>query len=170
MLVDFDFENLSSIRRAGFQGFVTISDLQISACRDVSSERGIYLILRPISTSPIFLLHSAGGHFKGKDPTVASAVLQVCWLYKAIVMYIGKAGSLSGNATLKSRLWQYMQFGLGMPVGHRGGRYIWQLADVKDLLVCWKPTPSEDPRVIEKYLIQAFRAKYGKRPFANLRD
>ncbi|MFL5802393.1 MAG: hypothetical protein ACJ8CR_11730 [Roseiflexaceae bacterium] len=132
-------------------------------------ERGIYLILRLANAPPIFLPHSAGGHFKGKDPSVDVTILQRNWLDKPIVVYIGKAGSQNGKATLKKRLWQYMEFGLGKPVGHRGGRYIWQLADVKDLLVCWKPTLFVDPAVIEKHLIQAFQAKYGRPPFANLR-
>jgi hypothetical protein len=168
MLNALDFNRLS-IEHAGFQGFVTIDKLQASKYRDVPSERGIYLILRPVNVPPTFLPHSIGGRFKGKDPTEDVTTLEERWLDRPIVVYIGKAGSLTGSATIKSRLWCYMKFGLGEPVGHWGGRYIWQLAEARDLLACWKLTPDEDPRAIEKHLTQAFQAKYGRLPFANLR-
>lgn len=78
------------------------------------------------------------------------------------MIYIGKA------AVLRDRLRGYMRFGEGKPAPHWGGRYIWQLADAKSLLVCWKATPDEAPRLVERRLIQEFCAQYGKRPFANL--
>lgn len=43
-----------------------------------------------------------------------------------------------------------MSFGQGKPVGHWGGRLIWQLEDVKDLIVCWKVLEKEEPRDVEK--------------------
>ena len=61
-----------------------------------------------------------------------------------------------------------MQFGLGKPCAHWGGRYIWQLADAKDLLVYWKPTLGRDPRLVEKAMLSKFVEKYGCLPFANL--
>jgi len=64
-----------------------------------------------------------------------------------------------------------MQFGQGKAVGHYGGRYIWQLQDAKDLVVCWKVTLDDEPRVVEKQMIEEFKAAHGgKRPFANLVD
>jgi hypothetical protein len=69
---------------------------------------------------------------------------------------------------LKSRLKQYMDFGAGKLVGHKGGRYIWQLADSDKLQICWMPTQSEEPEKVERRLIQMFKAVHGKRPFANL--
>jgi len=53
-------------------------------------------------------------------------------------------------------------------VSHWGGRYIWQLADADELVTCWKTTPKSDPTREELKLLQAFTARYGKRPFANL--
>lgn len=65
-----------------------------------------------------------------------------------------------------------MQFGQGEPIGHWGGRLIWQLKDAKDLIVCWKVLgKDEEPREVEKEMIQAFKKGHdGKRPFANLQD
>ena len=61
-----------------------------------------------------------------------------------------------------------MKFGRGEPVGKWGGRYIWQLGDSHNLLVCWKLTPNAIPRNMEKELLREFEAVYGKLPFANI--
>lgn len=88
-----------------------------------------------------------------------------------IVVYIGKAGTATAQATLYSRLGQYLKFGQGENIGHYGGRYIWQLEDSHNLLVCWKKLPDNDPREVERKLIESFKLQYnGKRPFANLKD
>ncbi len=162
------FESIEAIRKAGFTGFVPVKTLQASQCAEVPNERGVYMFIRTPSESPTFLAESIGGHFKERTPTVPIERLEKKWIPNAIVVYIGKAGSLTGTATLRSRLRQYMKFGQGKPVGHWGGRFIWQLADSADLLVCWKPTPDSDPYAEESILINAFRAVYGTRPFANL--
>ena len=92
------------------------------------------------------------------------------WVDKTIVVYIGKAGSDTSSATLKSRLKQYFCFGQGKNIGHWGGRLIWQLASSNNLVVCWKSLSSEDPRIFEGKLIKDFVTQYGNRPFANLAD
>jgi hypothetical protein len=112
-----------------------------------------------------FLTESVGGHFKGKNPTVAVNKLRSKWVEDALVLNIGKAGA--GKATLRSRLKQYVRFGQGEAVGHHGGRYIWQLAHSENQRVCRKVTP-DDPRTVEKALIENFETAYGKLPFANL--
>ena len=117
----------------------------------------------PFTGLPSFLSVSLGGRFKGKDPTVSSRELCENWVTGTPVVYIGKATSL------RARLRQYRDFGNGKPVGHWGGRYIWQLADAAELLVAWKPTAGE-PRTIEAEMIAAFVQQFGKRPFANLKD
>lgn len=56
-------------------------------------------------------------------------------------------------------------------IGHWGGRYIWQIKNSGNLLLCWKPTPDEDPEAIETALIARFKEQHGgHRPFANLKD
>lgn len=161
-----NFASIDDVRHSGFDGFVTVSALQASKCCEVPSKPGVYLILRPTVVRPAFLEASIGGFFKGKNPTVALVRLESKWVESALVLYIGKAGPRT--ATLRSRLWQYVRFGHGQAVGHWGGRYIWQLADSCDLLVCWKITALDYPRTAEKALIENFETAYGKLPFANL--
>jgi hypothetical protein len=84
----------------------------------------------------------------------------------ARVMNIGKAD------TAKKRLRAYGRFGAGRTSGHRGGRYIWQLADSAELLVAWHSIDwAETAEDCEKRLITLFRKQHnGMRPFANLKD
>ncbi|HNU35228.1 MAG TPA: hypothetical protein PKJ15_01415 [Methanomassiliicoccales archaeon] len=126
---------------------------------------GVYLILRRSAEPPIFLEKGTGGWFKGMDPNVPVSVFKEKWVDGTEIMYIGKAGT-----SLKKRLRTYMRFGMGLDSPHKGGRYIWQLADSRDLLVCWKVLPSGiDPELFEKMMIADFVKKFGKFPLANLR-
>ncbi len=164
-----NFDRFGSTNPSGFQGFIKIKELKETACCKIDDAPGIYLVLRKSRTLPSFRYPSLAGHFKGKDPTVAVEVLTEKWNPPARILYIGKAGKLGSKSTLKSRIRDYVRFGQGKRVGHRGGRYIWQLEDVDELLICWKVTKCE-PRKAEKELIQVFKEKYKARPFANLQD
>ena len=161
------FGSIDAILQSGFEGFETISALKESRCCDVPDVPGVYLVLRASKTPPEFLAESTGGHFKGKNPTVLVTQLELKWVEDALVLNIGKAGP-TRRRTLKSRLAEYMRFGQGEPVGLAGGRYIWQLANSSELLVCWKATPDVDPKDEESRLITEFEAAYRKLPFANL--
>lgn len=143
----------------GFKGFSTIAELMINK-QLIPKEKGVYIILC-LDQPCQFLEIGTGGFFKGKDQNVALEVLQENWIDFSNVVYIGKAKDL------QKRLNQYFNFGNGKNVGHYGGRFIWQLQNSKNLVVCWKTT-TEDPRIIEAELIQKFSRKFGKRPFANL--
>ncbi len=145
---------------AGFLGFTPL--LQLDA-KSIPKSPGVYAVLRTKQSEPEFLAISTGGHFKGKDPTVDIAVLQPNWVPDTDTLYIGKATSLH------ARLGQYAKFGAGRPIGHWGGRYIWQLADSAEVLACWLPT-SDNPAFVESQLIAQFVSLHGMRPFANLRD
>jgi hypothetical protein len=112
----------------------------------------------------VFLDGNPGGRFKDKDPTVDGATLRASWVPECSVVYIGKADIAS------RRLRQFARFGAGEPVGHWGGRYIWQLADSDDLLVAWHPVSwAETAREYERRLLAHFAGLHGgARPFANL--
>ena len=130
--------------------------------------KGVYLVLNLNKKIPSYLQVGTGGHFKGKNPNISVDELKTNWVDKTIVVYIGKAGKDGSKATLQSRMRQYFGFGQGGNVGHWGGRLIWQLKNSKELIVCWKELPTEDPRTFEADLIQQFVTKFSNRPFANL--
>ena len=161
--------SLLGLAKAGFDGFRQIQQLQADGCASVPAKPGVYMVVRPSNADPTFLPKSVGGRFKRNVPTVPLGELVSNWVPGAAILYIGKAGGLDSSATLRTRLGQYMSFGLGKPIGHWGGRYIWQLADHPTLQVCWRHLTEQEPVTVEVSLIDEFRARYGSRPFANLR-
>lgn len=144
-----------------FNGFVRVFNLRGEALKDIPDVPGVYMVLRDSGERPDFLARGSGGYFKGKDPNVPLSELCANWVEGAKVLYIGKAKSL------RKRISQYLRFGDGRPVGHWGGRYIWQLADAQELIFCWMPVDG-DPDALETEMICRFREHYGSRPFANL--
>jgi hypothetical protein len=143
----------------GFAGWVSFATMGTDDL--VPTSGGVYLVVRTGKASPRFLRTNPGGRFKGRDPTVDPDAIDANWVSGASVVYIGKADQL------RRRLREFADFGTGKPIGHWGGRLIWQLADSEKLLVAWKETPGEVPRAVENDLIARFRAAYGKPPYAN---
>ena len=163
--------NREFLQAQGFEGFKTMGELIDGAWKQIPAQKGIYVILRESESAPHFLPEGTGGFFKGKNPNVSISKLNANWVEGTSVIYIGKAGGSGCSTTLQKRLGQYLRFGQGASAGHWGGRYIWQLADSKDLIVCWKPLSSDDPREVERQMIADFKTIHaGKRPFANLID
>ena len=150
-----------------FKGFQTVKELKENGFDLVPDKKGVYLVIFNQKTKPIFLEKNIGGHFKGKDPTVPIERLKSKWINNEEIIYIGQAGGNNSKATLRKRLKQYIQFGYGKPVGHWGGRLIWQLMNSDELIIAWKET-SEDPYIVESNMINKFREVQGDRPFANL--
>src|SRR5713226_3686810 len=138
------FESLTDIVAFGFGGGISISELQES-CSAIPKEPGVYLVVRDVSNSPSFLQASTGAHLKGRDPSVSAEVLKRRWVPNSKVLYVGKAGGTGQTTTLHGRIRSYMEYGLGKQRTHWGGRYIWQLADVKDLRVYWAVHAKEEP-------------------------
>ncbi len=165
-----DFNNIAEIKKAGFTGFKKMKELFLDNS-EIPREKGVYLILVLDKKTPDFLKIGSGGYFKGRNPNVSFDELKANWIAKTIVIYIGKAGGNGSSQTLQKRLKQYFGFGQGKNIGHQGGRYIWQLKNSGDLIVCWKTTPKAEPADVESKLIQEFKVNYNNhRPFANLKD
>jgi hypothetical protein len=156
MTTDFAREQLEL---DGFSGWIPFS--QIREQDTVPRAGGVYVILRPSLEPPKFLEANPGGLFKGRDPTVTAHALRANWVDGAEVVYIGQANEL------RRRLRQFADFGASKPIGHWGGRLIWQLEDSDTFLVAWKQTPGQVPLGVETTLIAAFRGRYGRPPFAN---
>lgn len=148
----------------GFIGWHTWAELRANDLADVPGGPAAYVVYRPSATSPGFLSGNPGGRFKGQDPTVSTDMLQAKWLTDAQTIYIGKAN------VARRRLKQFARFGAGDPIGHWGGRYIWQLADSHDLWVAWHAIQwAETAREYERRLLAHFADLHGgQRPFANL--
>lgn len=142
----------------GFQGFVSFRELRDGRIAEVPDGPGIYVVLRESEPPPVFLRSNPGGRFKGRDPTVAVEVLESRWVEGANLVYVGKANRL------RRRLRQFADFGAGKPVGHWGGRYLWQLEGAADLVVGWRETPEGSPREAEIELLSRFRTPHGGRP------
>ena len=151
-----------------FQGYKTVADLRNNT-HLIPAQAGVYIVFYK-REHPEFLETGTGGHFKGKNPNVSVDELKANWVTGTDIVYIGKAGGPTSSATLRKRLDQLFKFGNGQPVGHWGGRLLWQLKDSAQLVVAWLPTPQDiDPEAVEAELKNEFRLKYGARPFANLK-
>lgn len=163
------FKTLEEIKDQGFVGFIKISDLMRDSSR-IPDRPGVYMVIYEGSGTPVFINPGTGGFFKGKNPNVSSSDLMQNWVRDTVIVYIGKAGGTGNSATLNRRLRMYLRFGQGAPVGHYGGRLIWQIKNSGDLLICWKTQITEEPRSVEAGLISEFVDVYAVRPFANLTD
>jgi len=156
-----------ALRAAGFVGFVTVAELRAEACARVPTRPGIYVVLQPIEAEPRFLGNSLAGWFKGQDPTEAVSVLRARWTPGTPLLYVGKAtAGRRGVRQLQKRLNELLDFGAGRPIGHRGGRYLWQIESSDRFLVAWRP--DENPTAAENEVLRGFMATFGRYPFANI--
>ena len=155
-------KEVKQLEEEGFCGFKTVAELRENI-NVVPDYNGVYVLLRPNDDKPVFLQKGTGGTHKGKNPNVTISKLETKWNNNSSIVYIGAT-----ERGLKIRLGEYMRFGQGDTVGHWGGRYIWQLGDAADLIVCWKRV-DDNAEQVEKQMIKAFKVEHGKYPFANLR-
>lgn len=155
-----------ALEQGGFHGFVPVSQLTSA---EVPEAPGVYAVLRVSDATPRFAPTSGAGRFRGKDPSVAAEVLAKRWIEGPEVLYIGKATTGSaGRRGLRRRVDELRRFAVGEPVGHWGGRFVWQLEDHDELLVAWNAT-EEDAAAVESRMLGDFVERYGVLPFANLR-
>lgn len=159
------------LRKAGFDGFTTFAAFLDGELERVPKEAGAYVVVRTSPTPPSFLETSCGGHFKRRDPSASAEILEGKWIDECPVLYIGKADRSSSRRSLYHRLREYALFGSGKPIGHWGGRYIWQLADSADLVVAWRVAePGQTGADVEAELVGLFKQRFGRLPVANIAD
>lgn len=141
--------SLEALSTLGFIGWRTWDELRETSFAEVPRTGGASVVVRRAVA----------------DPTVPLQRLQAEWLSGAQLLYVGKADDL------RRRLRRYADFGAGRPVGHWGGRFVWQLADSDELLVGWKGTTDDGtPLALETEILDRFaRTSNGRLPFANLR-
>lgn len=147
------------LHASGFAGFLPVSSLQRSL-NAVPAGPGVYAVVREATMPAAFLPTSRGGWFKDKDPTVPADVLRGRWHAGTPILYVGKADSL------RARIRALVRFAAGEPVGHWGGRYLWQVEGSETFLVGWRE--NDNPRELERELLADFAAHFGSLPFANL--
>ena len=153
----------ADLERAGFVGWQTWDELRATNYARVPAGPAVYVVYRS-RVEPVFLDANAGGRFKGRDPSVAAEKLKAKWVTGAHTIYIGKAD------VANRRLMEFARFGAGEPVAHWGGRYIWQVDGIDELLVAWHMIAwDESAREYEKRLLAHFCGRHDRhRPFANL--
>ena len=127
MTVPFSTAHLQDLGFAGFTALQTVPRRSIA----IPDRSGVYVVVAGPANPREFLTRSVGGHFKATDPTVPLALLDRRVVPGAETLYLGKANSL------RRRIGEYADYGRGKPIGHRGGRLIWQLRDHRELLVAW---------------------------------
>lgn len=155
------------LRRAGYEGFVTIGALREHGMEQVPDQAGLYLTLYPTEDPPRFLPVSPAGEIAGESATIPVDELAEIWVPDALVLYAGMIGGKGKNATLRTRVEQYLDFGRGRKVRHRDGRAIWQIVRSSMLVMCWLPTPGANPWGKRNSLLTAFKDQYGSAPFGN---
>ena len=148
----------ASLEADGFAGWLTFPEACASGA--IPTTGGVYVATYAVRAPAAFLPQNPGGWFKGKDPTVTASALAANWI-DADVVYIGKADQL------RRRIRQFADFGAGKPIGHWGGRLIWQLAEPDQLRIAWKETPDRVRVEVKAEMLTAFRREYDKPPFAN---
>ncbi|QNE13822.1 hypothetical protein [Pseudarthrobacter sp. NBSH8] len=158
--------NKQTLKEDGFTGFQSFREMEINRVPQVP---GIYAVLKPEGFQPLFLAKSVGGQFKKRDPSLFQAALETHWIEDAEVLYIGKAGAgTAGTRGLRQRIQELADFGRGKPVGHWGGRLLWQLADSQSLVIAWKELEAAEVNSTEAAYQAEFISLCGRLPFANL--
>jgi len=163
-----DFNSIVEIEKNGFCGFKKISELWKNK-KCIPKEMGVYMVINTNRKNTEFINPGVGGFFNGTDPNVPLSKLKSSYVPNAQVVYIGKAGGTGIKAKLCSRLSEYLRFGQTKNVGHKGGRYIWQIRDNAELRICWKIISDQEPVKVERDLIDEFTQQFGKMPYANLK-
>jgi hypothetical protein len=155
---------IDGVDLSGFGEPMTVQQLLADDCRCVTTDSGVYVVLRHSPELPRFLAVSTAATHK-KDKPFLITDLEQSWLENARILYIGKA---AGKKGLYQRVRQLVRYGTGKTDRHSGGRMIWHLADHLALQVRWCEWEKLRASQRETELISQFKAAHdNRRPFAN---
>lgn len=144
-----------------FDGQATVKDLKSGKIL-LPISPGL-IIVKWKGEKPEFLRTGTGGTYDGREPNVSLEKLEAKWVNGAEIVNIGFSKSIA------DRINALLLFSQGEPVRHNGGRYMWQIKNSEQLIVCWKKMPTEgSAKRAKKDLLEAFRWIHGVLPFANL--
>lgn len=160
----------------GFTHSKNVWDLlhNINSCSIIDEKCGVYVVVYKKKGIPDFKdLGSGPEIWHNKKVNVSVEKLGDNWItFKngdEHIIYIGRAGGGNTKTNLRKRIRQYILFGLGHQIAHYGGRYIWQIANPRDLEIYWESVDLPVER--ERNLLDQFKKEHNQRlPFANLKS
>lgn len=140
----------------------TLAELHQTKCGSLPCQPGIYRVLVPEKLPISFIEGSDNLRAKGYPAAILEQKYGQCT--GKTVLYIGKA---NGRGGLRQRVLQYVKYGWGTAVNHKGGRAIWQVKDYPLLLLEYEVCENCEQR--EHELLAAYKKENGTYPLANWR-
>lgn len=154
--------NRSELEITGFANWIPL----LGANRSSALPRlpGIYAVSYEAGRPKSWQIESCGGWHKKRNPAVDPHRLNREWVDGTDIVYVGRT-----DRTLAKRIGEFARFGRGEPIGHWGGRLIWQLPHADLLMVGWIALDMGLATERESALLAEFLEAFDRLPFANLR-
>ena len=154
--------NRTELENQGFNQWVPL--IEAAELRTLPQLPGVYAVSYAEGYPASWPVTSCGGWHKGRNPAVDPERLRAKWVDGTDIVYVGMT-----DRTLAKRIREFARFGKGEPVGHWGGRLIWQLPDPGRLMVGWIALDAGLASWREREMLAEFIGTFGRLPFANLR-
>lgn len=149
--------------------FFDMSDLLARASfspatwKDIDKEPGIYIVYWPEPT-PVEFQHHAG-EARYVMPTAVGDLKtkwqRICAQKPTDILYIGKA------VDIRKRVRVLARFGVGKSSKHRGGEWLWQVADIEKAKIMTQTCPVGQAEPFESWLLARFLEEHGELSLAN---
>lgn len=140
----------------------TLEELHYTNCNTLPCQPGIYRVLVPEKVPVTFIESPHNSSAESYPIVLLEQKYDLC--ADKSVLYIGKA---NGRGGLRQRVRQYIKYGWGAAVNHKGGRAVWQVENFPILLLDYEVC--EDCEQREHELLAAFKRENGVYPLANWR-
>ena len=154
--------NRSDLELRGFRDWNPL--LEADRSKTLPDLPGVYAVSYDAGCPSSWPTASCGGWHKGRNPAVDPKRLELEWVDETDIVYIGRT-----DRTLAKRIGEFARFGRGEPIGHWGGRLVWQLPEPTRLMVGWMALDRGLAGQRERALLTEFVAALDRLPFANLR-